>query len=260
MIYKAILISSVVFLTACVQNPPNPYVNKEPTNEEKTKFFNQLQDKITIDSIGNKKYGSEPKFITQIAETHFGKELSIVFIPKPYVSNKGDGFGYFACFKDINGKLETIFTNEEKVINSSKITSIPSLKLEEQCHYYEQYAKSDYGRLSIYMQLESLDKYGKIYKSYKNDPSKDYLFGKNINIKKDLDEKLKYSLYDYSSAKIEFLGSIKDFIIADNHKDVIWGYTYIYNVNAKNRYGAFTGYKTIHFFTKDGSFVKDKTS
>lgn len=64
--------------------------------------------------------------------------------------------------------------------------------------------------------------------------------------KSKIHEKLETSLFDYDSAKIEISNNVKKgyfYIKNANRYTVIWCYMLNGKINAKNRFGAYTGYK-----------------
>ncbi len=103
----------------------------------------------------------------------------------------------------------------------------------------EENAKNNYDKLN-----KEQDAYVKLIK---DDPTKNELFGSTKNHEKIIHQKLKYSLVDYDSAKIELEQKSKSFWIDRDTLKVTYGYLYFYKINAKNRMGGYTGYRSHGF-------------
>lgn len=79
------------------------------------------------------------------------------------------------------------------------------------------------------------------------------------NYKHVIRESFRKSLFDYSSAQIEFKAPEKAW--RNISKNVIGKATFQYlwrvpvEVNAKNRFGAYVGWKTYYVYYKDGVFI-----
>lgn len=192
---------------------------------------------------GIRQIGEFPIYYKDMLDSHFKKDTRPLFTPTQYVT--GDNlYGWVTCLKNENEYILLMLKgNSILSINSS----IEHKSVEKTCNYYANNRTDSY--------QEFWREARKEVEKLKNDPSKDFLFGKKPDDAKQLiQDYMSGVLKDPDSAKYRNMEIRKDYIII-NHK-LTFGYVVSIEINGKNSYGAYTGFKSKFFKIKDNKIIE----
>jgi hypothetical protein len=248
-------LNTIIFSGCATQSVPPGQIPQ--TKETFDQYQSNLETQIIINSNAKTKFGKEPEEFIKIANEHFGKELLAYTKSYPYNSSEDVG-GYMSCLIDKNKNLEAVFIKNEQVIDSTKLKQKTIEQKTSVCKLYKEYEekKNSFFNAAYYNYKYKDKQYKEALPELLKDKSNHNLFGSEKNNKEAILSKLKYELFDFDSAKIELVNSSKSIIADKETFEPILGYAYFYKINAKNRMGAYTGYKTHYYFVKDGIIKK----
>lgn len=128
-----LLYVTILVLTGCANNPNIPLSQTNIDN-----FF-IMQSNLENLAKNDLSFGKKPSNILEIGKKYYHKELIIFTSPKAYKSEKTAINGYITCFKDKSGKLESFFTHDDTIVNSTIESPITRLRENSDCEKYSSF-------------------------------------------------------------------------------------------------------------------------
>lgn len=198
--------------------------------------------------------GPYPDNYKNLINSNGTKNEEVLFEPVKYVTNN-EQYGWLVCTNNTNNNIILYLINKNNII--VKVNTEQDFKAKTTCNHYISKNNEILANQKEQMRLNEsnleLEAKNQL-KLIENDSNKDYLFGSYPNnpmpiIKKYLDN----VLFDEESARYKDISVNKTYRIQNGK--IIWCYAVILQINAKNRMGAYVGYKYSAFYFKDGKLI-----
>ncbi len=192
---------------------------------------------------GKSNIGKFPIYYKDIIDGYFKSDTNPLFTPTKYVTNE-KLYGWMTCIKK-DDIYQLIMLKENKILSVDSSKEYESVT--RTCKYFTQNKTESYKDFwyEANREVERLS----------SDSSKESLFGVvPTNPLKLIQDYLENSLKDPSAAKYKDM-EIKKYYIISNHK-LTFGYLVSVQINGKNSYGAYTGYKSHFFKIKNNQIIE----